>query len=321
MNVFLELPPEISQEILYKLEPYEINRMCKLNSYFRNKVCTQAFNNLYKIKNKIDIYKYEIKELKKTYIGEFYSMIGYDDSRLFLMDIKGFLKYYNLTTNTITDIEYNGIKKYIVDIDGSLNYIIDYNGNLARLDPFKILFTPEYGFKIKDAIIVMAKIVRLHTNGNLYFGQSLIKKNIKQISENLSLPDVVMIDHDGNVSLFDTVNNHVTDLNFKTKFEYIHKNLNSTYIFLRDLDGWGWVIDTKIVGFMPLGVRLRQGLYFLNGTNEPICVGIDYNDQVVYQYNPGEKLSMKILKSKQKAINIYNINNELVVEYTNPKDI
>lgn len=116
MDYLQLITPDLAQEILYRLDPYVVKKLCKLNKYFQNKVCTSNFWNLHEKKNK-KIVTIRGWRGSKYYSESFhYNIIGTDyHSKIALVDMNGEIKILNLATivNNTTDITIKDVTKYI----------------------------------------------------------------------------------------------------------------------------------------------------------------------------------------------------------------
>lgn len=326
MDYMKQIPPEIWMEILYKLDPNQVKQSCTLlNTKFGKKVCTPFFWNLYAQKNGVWIYLYQIKENKFLNLGQYYQIMGYDNNSIVMMNLKGNLVSYDSIDNFISKFNLKDVSKYIVDVEITEDYYITTEGDFKRVFNHKTIFTKLDHFKIKNVIMVHLKSVILYQDGSLYYNNNynennsliLIKKGVEQIYESLDYPDVIILNQDGSISLYRTDDRSITNMTMPedVKFKTITPNLNSTIVFGIDQNDTGWFIDIKKLELTSSKLKLKQGLIFKIG----IFVGLDYDGKIKYQgkLKIGYELKLVDFKSPidRKVRNIYNINDNLVIEY------
>jgi len=335
-----QIPPELAMEILYKLEPYQVRQACLLGKHFAQKVCTPNFWNLYILKNAKRVFYYDIFKNKFTDIGKFYDIIGTSGHNIILSGLKGNVNAFDITTNKLSLLAEAGIRKYITNTAADINYAIDYNGNLVVLTPekFKIVATPLYGFKVKNAILYLKKALILYANGDLHYTAEYIDENLSPFQSNVKQIVSAWFDHDvvilytnGNLAKLDLRNKQLKPIATETKFEYIQPNSDSNKLFLTDKNDYGWLLNiVSFKDFIALGMKLKQGLLF-NRFGSGIFVGLSFDGILVYKTiitkeKIEEQDESKMVKhdfklfnspTNKKAVKILNLNDNLVISYYN----
>lgn len=320
-SLITELPPEINMEILYKLDPFQVQDACKTNKYFYKKVCTPLFKNLYQIKNAKEFYLYQIGTKKFIRLGLFYALIGYYSDYLVLADLKGNIIIYNININKFELFPEKGIYRYLTNVSNDITYGIDYNGNLVVLTPedYQIIATKLYGFKIKNAILVDYKAVILYNNGELYYLENYIKSkpvllanNIEQIAHGSYDLDIILLNRNGGVSRYDLEDKINQKMGFSPKFEYIHPNRYASRLFLQDdqQQGWLWNLSTNKLEL--LGSNLKEGLYYKKYN---LIVALTLDGVVIYKRIDEKDFKLFESPVEKRVEHIYMVVTDLILEY------
>lgn len=325
MDYMQFVSPDIAQEILYKLDPYELNEACKLNKYFQNRVCTTNFRNLYAKKNKktVQVFIYDGPKLKIKNVGnQWYDIIGIDDNNIVLVDLKGFIWYYDSFKDEKEKSLHRDIKKVI---DASDDLVINHRNEVILLEDSLILDTDvknliplswdsylvdgddgslKQRFRVKESIV-------LYINGDVYYtkrnfsgeieDRKLLKTGIQQLIENNRKN--IMLDRNGNVFMIDYKSDDapvyptVAKLKLEQEIEYIQPNQYSKKIFLRDSNQNGWLLDLQKLTVIDLERKLKQGIFINNN-----FIGLQFDGTVITHFNfpkGGARRRMKLKNNEQ----------------------